>query len=58
MLACKAGRIDIVQLLLDHGADINATNANGDNALAIARESGNTDIVNLLETYQQALAGV
>lgn len=43
--------IDIVRLLLEHGADQTLKNDNGDSALDIARRIGNQEVIALLEAY-------
>jgi ankyrin repeat protein len=47
MIACQLGHVDIVNVLLENGADINRTN-NQVTALCYAAMSGSIDIVNLL----------
>jgi ankyrin repeat protein len=47
-LAAKAGASDIVQLLLNKGADINSTTGGGASALYIACQSGNVEVVKVL----------
>ena len=46
--ACKNGNIDLVKLLLAHGADVNAEDGNGDSPLLWASSRGDTEIVKLL----------
>ena len=47
-LAVATGRIDLVEILIDAGADLTATTASGRTAVGIANERGRTDIVDLL----------
>jgi len=54
MLAASGGgseAVDIVKLLLSHGADQTATDPNGKTAKVLARESGHSDLVKLLEDF-------
>ena len=46
--ACFAGRTNIVDMLLNRGARINATNMGDDTALHLASSHGHVDCVNLL----------
>lgn len=46
--ACFAGRYNIVDMLLNRGARINATNMGDDTALHLAASHGHVDCVNLL----------
>lgn len=46
--ACFAGRTSIVDMLLNRGARINATNMGDDTALHLAASHGHSDCVNLL----------
>lgn len=48
MLAVSHGNIDMVQMLLDAGADINIQDEDGSTALMCAAEHGRIDIVKLL----------
>lgn len=48
MLAAWNNRIDMVRLLLDRGADVNAQDATGWTALHAAAFAGNTEIMQLL----------
>lgn len=49
-MAVRSGRVDTVQLLLKHGADINARGPDG-TALDAAARTGKVDIVQLLLIY-------
>ena len=40
--------IDVLQTLIDHGVDVNATNKNSVTALMIASEEGNVEFINVL----------
>lgn len=48
MLAAKSGDIQLVQFLIDLGADVGFKNAEGQTALIIALLSGNEDVAQLL----------
>lgn len=48
MLAVSHGNLDMVQMLLDAGADINIQDEDGSTALMCAAEHGRIDIVKLL----------
>lgn len=48
MLAASHGRADMVNLLVDCGADINVQDSDGSTALMCASEHGHADIVKLL----------
>ena len=48
MLAVVEGRKEIVQLLINYGADVTLKNHQGDTVLKIAEEKGNTEIVEML----------
>lgn len=48
MLAVSHGRIDMVQMLLDSGADINIQDEDGSTALMCAAEHNHIQIVKLL----------
>lgn len=45
MLAVSHGRLDMVQMLLDAGADINIQDEDGSTALMCAAEHGHIEIV-------------
>ena len=51
MAASHEGHIDIVKLLLDKGADVNAKSKDGDTALKAASVKGHTEIVELLKAH-------
>ncbi|ANQ08436.1 Uncharacterized protein PCOAH_00025080 [Plasmodium coatneyi] len=46
--ACDRGYLDIVKILIEFGADVNADDSCGDTALHIAAYSGKTDIIKYL----------
>ncbi|KJP87631.1 hypothetical protein AK88_02659 [Plasmodium fragile] len=46
--ACDRGYLDIVKVLIEYGADVNADDSFGDTALHIAAYSGKTDIIKYL----------
>ena len=48
LLATMRGHLDIVQLLLDHHADINLSDDNGYTTLSLAVECENLDMLTLL----------
>ena len=48
MYACAEGRLNIVQVLVAHGADVNAKNANGVTALLFATEYSFVEILKVL----------
>lgn len=48
MLAASHGKVDVVRLLLESGADINIQDDDGSTALMCAAEHGYLDIVNTL----------
>ena len=56
ILAAFNGHKDIVEALLDNGADINAVDYNGWTALWHATEIGHKEIVNLLKAVKAAIA--
>lgn len=47
-LAAQNGHKEIVEYLLDHGADKTLTDADGDTALTVAQKMGHTEIIKLL----------
>eukprot|EP00177_Eucheuma_denticulatum_P005309 GFKZ01009656.1.p2 GENE.GFKZ01009656.1~~GFKZ01009656.1.p2 ORF type:complete len:180 (+),score=26.58 GFKZ01009656.1:89-628(+) len=50
---CSAnGHVDMVRLLLDHGADVNATNMSGSTALHYASLNGRLEVVQELVKYK------
>jgi len=48
MLAVSHGRLDLVQLLLEAGADVNVQDEDGSTALMCASEHGHVELVKLL----------
>jgi ankyrin repeat protein len=49
MIASQKGHVDVVKLLLEKGADVDASTDNGITALLVARKNGHADIAQLLE---------
>jgi ankyrin repeat protein len=49
--AVTAGHMAIVQLLLEKGADINLTDVQGRTPLALAKQEGRADMIELLESH-------
>ena len=49
--AAHAGRIEMVELLIAKGADINATSNIGQTPLALAKAKGHTEISELLRKH-------
>jgi len=47
--ASEHGHTDVIQLLIDHGADIDAKNKWGTTPLHLASSHGHTEIVKLLK---------
>lgn len=52
LIAARAGNVKMVQLLLAKGANINATDAEGQNVLQIAEQQGRANIVKFLKDYE------
>ena len=52
MKAAAGGNKDVVKALIEAGADLNATDSNGDTALDYARKCNNDDVIALLEQAQ------
>lgn len=50
MLAVSHGKLDLAQMLIDTGADVNIQDDDGSTALMCASEHGHIDIVKLLLT--------
>lgn len=48
MLASESGHQEIVKILIDAGADVNATTEDGQTALMLASQNGHQEIVNIL----------
>lgn len=53
MLAVSHGRLDMVKMLLDVGADINLQDDDGSTALMVAAEHGHVDIARLLLAHPE-----
>ena len=53
MLAVSHGRLDMVKLLIEAGANINAQDDDGSTALMCASEHGHTDIVRELLSHSE-----
>lgn len=49
IFAVSRGNINKLQKAIDDGADVNAKDINGNTALSLAREAGNTEIIKLLK---------
>jgi ankyrin repeat protein len=47
--AAAEGQVEVVRCLLDYGADRSLEDTDGDTALALARQNGFTEVVELLE---------
>ena len=47
-IASKTGRVELVNFLLTHGANVNQTNGNGETSLQWASQRGHVEVVNLL----------
>ena len=50
-VAAKNGHLDVVELLISHGADMNAEYFVGETALQIAKGKGYDEIVSLLRKH-------
>ena len=44
---------DLVRLLLEKGADVNAVNKDGKTPLDLAEENGNKEVVDILRHYSE-----
>jgi ankyrin repeat protein len=55
-IACFGGNKDLARLLLDHGANIENCDVDGDTPLTLARNKGHRSLVNLLEDEREARA--
>lgn len=53
MLAASHGKLDVVNLLLECGADVNIQDDDGSTALMCAAEHGYLDIVNALSSHPE-----
>ena len=51
MWAAWEGHTEIAELLLKHGAEVNAKDNNGETALMDAARNGHTETANLLRSY-------
>lgn len=51
MLAASHGKVDVVRLLIESGADVNIQDDDGSTALMCAAEHGYLDIVNTLAVH-------
>ncbi len=58
LLACREGNLEIVKILIDNGANINATDNEGWTPLMRAALAGKKDIIDLLITKNAQAAGV
>jgi len=47
-VAARQGSVEMAKLLIEHGADVKATNDNGDTALKIARANQHSEMVDYL----------
>jgi ankyrin repeat protein len=52
MKACHRGHVEIAKLLLEAGADANASDRDGITALMRAQKTGRQDLIELLLRYQ------
>lgn len=48
MIAAVLGNLDLVRMLLDHGADVDLADSFGDTATMLARKKGNSAVVDVL----------
>ena len=58
MFAAEGGYADVVQNLLDAGANPNRVTAEGDSALEFARQNDNPMVIQMLETLIQLFLGM
>ena len=49
MYAASKGQVEVVELLIKNGADVNATNANGQTAMVMAAAKAHTAVVRMLK---------
>ena len=54
-IACQRNKLDFVELLLKHGAQVNAPTIDGTTPLMIACENGNMELVNILLKQDEIL---
>ncbi len=48
MTAAAEGQVDVVRVLLEHGADKDLEDKDGDTALSFARQNGHSEVIELL----------
>jgi uncharacterized protein len=53
MYAASAGRLDMVKMLVEHGASLTTPNAEGNLVIDNARRSGNTELVNYIDAQMK-----
>lgn len=51
MFASAEGNNDVVKILLEHGADINLKDKDGETALDFAQNNGHTEVATLIDNY-------
>ena len=56
-IACQDNKLDFVELLLKHGAQVNAPTIDGKTPLMIACENGYLDLVNMLLKQKEISVG-
>jgi ankyrin repeat protein len=49
IFAARGNKIDVVNFLIENGANVNAKNVNDETPLSLAEEAGNTEIVKILK---------
>ncbi len=55
IIACQKNYVEIVKLLLQHGADVHSVSVKGQTAFKIARDKGRDDILSLLMHKEEEL---